>query len=72
MQPVIWPAQSDVALLRKFLSTVDRVSENNSVLVQFTLPAVGSLILWGLTFAERKLTSFFCLTRPIAWTSWGR
>jgi len=33
-----------------------RVTENNSVLVQFTLPAVGSLILCGLTFAEQTLT----------------
>jgi len=39
-----------------------KVNLNNSVLVQFTLHAVDSLILKGLTFAERKLTSLFSLT----------
>ena len=39
-----------------------KVNLNNSILVQFTLHAVDSLILKGLTFAERKLTSLFSLT----------
>jgi len=39
-----------------------KVNLNNSVLVQFTLPAVYSLIPEGLTIAERKLTSLSRLT----------
>ena len=38
------------------LSTVDRFNDNNSVLVQFTLPAVDSLIHSGRTFANQKHT----------------
>jgi len=39
-----------------------KVNVHNSVLVQFTLHAVDSLIPQGLTIAERKLTSLFSLT----------
>jgi len=44
-----------------FKSAIDCFNDSNSVLVQFTLPAVDSLIRSGWTFTDQKLTWLFFL-----------
>jgi len=50
---------SAIRVITHFLSVVDCFNDNNSALVQFTLPAVDSLIRSGWTFADQKLTWLF-------------